>query len=60
MRTRCGTVIVAAIALAVSTYAEEPIASAPRPRKFKRVWTFAQLRDEEYARKIGAYRLNVI
>ena len=31
--------------------------AASRPRKFRRVWTFTQLRDEEFARKIAA--LNV-
>lgn len=47
----------AMIMLAASTHAEETAASSPRKRKFRRVWTFAQLRDEEFARKIAA--LNV-
>ena len=44
------------LACMVSAAAEQPGAPT-RPRRFRRVWTFAQLRDEEFARKIAA--LNV-
>jgi hypothetical protein len=37
--------------------AAEADAAPARPRKFKRVWTFVNLRDEDFARKIAA--LNV-
>ena len=37
--------------------AEKPQTDAQRPRKFRRVWTFTRLTDEDFARKIAA--LNV-
>ena len=44
------------LACMVSAAAEQPGAPT-RPRRFRRVWTFTRLRDEEFARKIAA--LNV-
>ena len=56
-KTSSSVLVAAAMLIPILSSAADAEAAPARPRKFRRVWTFTNLRDEDFARKIAA--LNV-